>query len=55
MAGIFSLLLVLLVIVGPVYLAEKLEQVETSRGALVSTSEIISQSNTTESFNPYMD
>ena len=46
-AGIFSLLLVLLVIVGPVYLSEKLEVIETSGSDLKSFEEVRSESVTT--------
>ena len=52
-AGIFSLLLVLLVIVGPVYLSEKLEVIETSRSGLIPFSEVVSESNTSTYYEPY--
>lgn len=41
-AGLFSILLVLLVVVGPVYLSEKLEAIETSNGDIYTYEEIAS-------------
>jgi len=54
-AGLFSLALILLVIVGPLWLAEKLEEVETAQDGIVPTSEVISNANTTYSYTPYME
>jgi hypothetical protein len=53
MAGVFSLCLILLVAVGPMWLADRLEHVETAREGIRSAEEIISEGNTTTSFTPY--
>ncbi len=50
-AGIFSIALVLLVVVVPLFLAEKLETIETSQDGIVSASSISSETT----YKPYME
>jgi len=54
-AGLFSIGLVLLVVVGPLWLAEKLEGVETSRSGLIPFTQVIENSTTTTKYTPYFD
>ncbi len=53
-AGIISLLLVLLVVVGPVYLSEKLEVIETSRSGLIPFEEVVSENSSSTVYEPYV-
>lgn len=55
LAGIFSLALIGLVIVGPLYLAEKLEQIETSDENIVSIDDIETHNTTSTSYEPYLE
>jgi hypothetical protein len=55
MAGVLSLSLVLLVVVGPMWLAERLEMIETA--GLMRTEDVVTEENTTTSVSyvPYKD
>jgi len=55
MAGVFSLCLILLVVVGPMWLAERLEMIETA--GLMRTEDVVTEENTTTSVSyvPYKD
>jgi hypothetical protein len=55
MAGVASLCLILLVAVGPIWLAEKLEPVETAREGTKSAEEIIVSEDTTTSYAPFVE
>jgi len=55
-AGIFSIALVLLVVVGPLYLAEKLENIETAQNGLIATDQLLSEENLTlNGYTPYLE
>jgi len=54
-AGIFSIALVLLVVVGPLYLSEKLEAIETAQDGLTPTDQVISESNSSTIYTPYLE
>ncbi|RKX53408.1 MAG: hypothetical protein DRP30_04540, partial [Thermotoga sp.] len=56
-AGLFSLALILLVAIGPLWSAEKLEEVETSRSGLIPFTQVIEQHNNTTitTYSPFWE
>lgn len=51
----FSLALILLVIIAPLYISEGLEEIETAQEGLISRDELHSTSNTTSTYVPFVE
>jgi hypothetical protein len=57
-AGLFSLFLLGLIVIGPLYLSEKLEAIETSQSGVISFDELISEMSVNETlmgYEPYLE
>lgn len=55
LAGILTIIMVCLVIIGPLWIAGKLETIEASQSGVVSRDEIHSTSNTTSTYEPFLE